>query len=86
MASTDIETKTLVINKLDTAKLKELQTAGEIKNNEVYVTTDPLYHDLSNIAPMAVSKALVTNDKGLIASSETTSEEVGFVHGVTSGI
>ena len=36
MASTDIETKTLVINKLDTAKLKELQTAGEIKNNEVY--------------------------------------------------
>lgn len=86
MASTDIETKTLVINKLDTAKLKELQTAGEIKNNEVYVTTDPLYHDLSNIAPMAVSKALVTNDKGLIASSETTSEEIGFVHGVTSGI
>ena len=86
MASTDIETKTLVINKLDTAKLKELQTAGEIKNNEVYVTTDPLYHDLSNITPMAVSKALVTNDKGLIASSETTSEEIGFVHGVTSGI
>lgn len=86
MASTDIETKTLVINKLDTAKLKELQTAGEIKNDEVYVTTDPLYHDLSNIAPMAVSKALVTNDKGLIASSETTSEEIGFVHGVTSGI
>ena len=38
MASTDIETKTLVINKLDTAKLKELQTAGEIKNNEVYLT------------------------------------------------
>ena len=86
MASTDIETKTLVINKLDTAKLKELQTAGEIKNNEVYVTTDPLYHDLSNISPMAVSKALVTNDKGLIASSDTTSEEIGFVHGVTSGI
>lgn len=86
MASADIETKTLVINKLDTAKLKELKDAGDIKNDEVYVTTDPLYHDLSNITPMTADKVVITNVDGKFAQSETTSAELAFVHGVTSNI
>ena len=67
MASADIETKTLVINQLDTAKLKELKTAGEIKNDEVYVTTDPVYHDLSNITPMTTDKVVITDADGKFA-------------------
>ena len=86
MASADIETKTLVINQLDTAKLKELKTAGEIKNDEVYVTTDPVYHDLSNITPMTTDKVVITDADGKFAQSETTSAELAFVHGVTSNI
>ena len=86
MAIVDTDTKSLIINQLSTDQLKELQEEGSIEDGQVYVVTDPLYRDLSNIKPMATSKALATDGNGKIIASSTTSTELEYVHGVTSAI
>ena len=86
MAIVDTDTKSLIINQLTTDQLKELQESGSVEDGQVYVTIDPLYHDLSNIDAMTADRALITDSNGKIDESATTSTELGYVHGVTSAI
>lgn len=86
MAIVDTDTKSLIINQLTTDQLKELQETGNVEDGQVYVTVDPLYHDLSNIDAMTADRALITDGNGKIDESATTSTELGYVHGVTSAI
>ena len=86
MAIVDTDTKSLIINQLTTDQLKELQEAGTVEDGQVYVTIDPLYHDLSNIDAMTADRALITDVNGKIDESSTTATELGYVHGVTSAI
>ena len=80
----DINLEKIVVNEISNNEYRQLDSSGQLKDNEIYIT--PL-EDIITTSSLTPDRVLVSSDSGKIdVSTNITRNELNMLNGVSSNI